>query len=99
MGTLGVQEITKEQLKELSDTEHENVIVGWNGERAVLWKTTCHADHCTPEEREVIEAALAWYEWVDQLRKLSDAEVELVNAASKVRHRRLLAARAEGEEK
>lgn len=58
----------------------------------------CQRDHYTPEERAVIEAALKWYEWVDQLEKLSDAEVALVNAASRVRHRRLLATRAKTEE-
>jgi hypothetical protein len=47
----------------------------------------CDSDHCTDEERDVIEAALKWYEWVDQLQKLSDAEVELVNKVSLMRHR------------
>ena len=48
-------------------------------------------DHCTEEERAVIDKALAWLEWVDQLQKLSDAEVKLVNATAALRHRRLLA--------
>lgn len=89
---------TPEQVKRVSQGETVELLPARDGYRVVLrevegqvvaeYVDVCDADHCAVEERAVIDAALRWYEWVDQLRKLSDAEVDLVNTVSALRHRR-----------